>query len=223
MDWPIAPRTCSVPNACWFRSVAFAALAFAGVVFAQADVNDCRPCTITPGGKTPAFSFTFEIKKEERSVTAIHVVNSSTHAKQRLTVTADMDPIQAGQKFFFGGVDVNFDGYLDVMLITSRGVANAYADYWIYDPVKASFEPLGNYPVLKIDAAKKRLSTYERGGSAGLEHEAKEFAFVNGKLTVMREEKQEPTNQPGVFRKVVRERAGAGMKTVKTETVRAPK
>ena len=74
------------------------------------------------------------------------------------------------------------------------------------------------------DAKRKRLKSYERGGSAGLEFESKEFAFVNRKLTVMHEEKQDQVpNQPGVFRKVIRERANGAMRTVKTETVHAPR
>jgi hypothetical protein len=75
----------------------------------------------------------------------------------------------------------------------------------------------------RVDARRRRLNTYERGGSGGLIHESREYAFVEGKLILMREEKQETTTQPGVFRGVIRERGGEDMKIVKTETVRASK
>jgi hypothetical protein len=133
-----------------------------------------------------------------------------------------MAPIGKEQQFFFGGADINFDGLLDLMLITRKGVANAYAMYWLFDPKTGMFTELGTYPVFRIDTQKRRLSTYERGGSGGLIHESKEYAFLDGKLTLMREEKQEATQEPGVFRNIVRERVRGTMKTVKTETVRAP-
>jgi hypothetical protein len=119
-------------------------------------------------------------------------------------------------------VDINFDGFLDLMLVTRRGIANAYATYWLFDPKTGRFEELGTYPVFRVYAQKRLLSTYERGGSAGLIRESRDYALVNGRLTLMREEKQEATSRAGVFRKVIRERVGNIMKVVKTETVRAP-
>jgi hypothetical protein len=185
-------------------------------------VADCRPCTFSPGGSFPASSFTFDLKTlpEGRSVEAI-AVDRDSKPVQRLPV-AGMEPVSKEEQFFFGGVDLNFDGLLDLMLITRKGVANAYAEYWLFDPKTAMFTALGTYPVFRVDARKHRLSTYERGGSGGLIHESKEYAFLDGKLVVMRQEKQDATREPGVFRKVVRERIDGVMKITKTETVRAP-
>src|SRR5262249_19522652 len=153
---------------------------------APANVRDCRPCTFSPGPAIPAYSFTFELKSEgaERSVRAIQVVNQSSKASQELPVTG-MTPVGQEEDFFFGGVDINFDGFLDLMLITRRGTANAYAAYWLFDPKTGAFKPLGTYPIFRVDAAKKQLTTYERGGSGGLIYQSKEFKFVNGKLTLM--------------------------------------
>ena len=153
---------------------------------------------------------------------AIRVVNQGSKAAQRLPVTA-MEPVGKEEDFFFGGVDIDFDGYLDLMLITRRGTANAYAAYWHFDPRAGTFTSLGAYPVLRVDSNRKRLTSYERGGSGGMIYESKEFAFVEGKLTLMREEKQDATKQAGVFRRVIRERAGGVMKTVSTRTVQGRK
>jgi hypothetical protein len=133
-----------------------------------------------------------------------------------------MEPISKDEQFFFGGVDINFDGLLDLMLITRRGVANAYAEYWLFDAKTGMFTALGTYPVFRIDSQKGRLSTYERGGSAGMIHESKEYAFLDGKLTLMRDEKQEATKQPGIFRQVIRERVNGVMKITTAKTIRAP-
>ena len=98
----------------------------------------------------------------------------------------------------------------------------AYAAYWLFDPKTRMFTSLGTYPVFRVDAQKSRLLTYERGGSGGMIHESKEYAFEKGKLTLMKDEKQDATARPDVFRKVIRERVKGVMKTVKTETVHPP-
>jgi len=188
------------------------------------EVHDCRPCSFSPGDGFPKYSFTFDLKAvgDERTVEAIEVANDGDTPPQRLPVTG-MHPVGKDETFFFGGQDLNFDGLLDLMLITQRGGANATAAYWIFNPKTKVFESLGTHPVFTVDTEKKRLKTYIRGGSAGLIYEAREYAFVDQKLTLMREEKEQATSQPAVFRKVIRERAGGVMKVVKTETVRAPK
>ncbi len=252
MAWLTGRRIYSAPNACWCREggrrlpgctrlshrpplarfivprgfpllLTFLAISLArGQSPAPSNVADCRPCSFAPGAAFPAFSFTFDLKTspEGRTVEAIDVARDAKLV-QRLTVTG-MAPVGAEEQFFFGGVDLNFDGLLDLMLITRKGVANAYAQYWLFDPKTSMYTLLGTYPVFRVDTGKRRLSTYERGGSGGLIHEAKEYAFLNGKLALMLDEKQTATAQPGIFRKVVRERIGGVMKTTGTETVRAP-
>ena len=42
---------------------------------------------------------------------------------------------------------MNFDGFNDVLLATSRGVANTYADYWLFVGATGEFSYLGNYPL----------------------------------------------------------------------------
>lgn len=225
MAWRIAQHTFSAPGASWCPKVVFVMLVSASAAWGQApvpsNVRDCRPCSFSPGAKIPTYSFTFDLKTagSERSVQAIDVVNQSSKTAQRLPVTG-MAPVGQEDDFFFGGVDVNFDGLLDVMLMTRRGVANAYAVYWLFDPQSSAFTSLGTYPVFRVDPSRKRLVSYERGGSGGLIYQSREFSFVDGKLTLVRDEKQDATKQPGVFRKVVRERTDGVMKVVKTETVR---
>lgn len=188
------------------------------------EVRDCRPCSFSPGDGFPKYSFTFDLKTvgDERTVEAIEVTGDGANPTQRLPVTG-MHPVGKDETFFFGGQDINFDGLLDLMIITQRGGANATAAYWLFNPKTKTFESLGTYPVLTVDTEKKRLKNYIRGGSAGLVYEAREYSFVDQKLTLMREEKEHATSQPDAFRKVIRERVGGVMKVIKTETVRAPK
>lgn len=228
MVWGIGQRICSALSV--FCCLEFAFLAPLGVSAAwgqslgPSNVRDCRPCSFSPGGSFPAYSFTFDLKTigDERIVETIEIASQSSKVVQRLPVTG-MEPVGKEEDFFFGGVDINFDGFLDLMLITRRGIANAYAAYWLFDPKSNTFTEVGTYAVFRVDPRRRRLSTYERGGSAGLLYESREYAFLDGQLTLMREEKQEATNQVDVFRRVVRKRVGGVMKVVKTETMRAPK
>lgn len=227
MGCRIGPRICDVPSVFWYLKPALFVLLAVSAGWAQtagpALVHECRPCSFSPGSGFPAYSFTFDLKQagNERAVVAIEVASLGTTRVQRLPVPG-AEPIPNENDFFFGGVDINFDGFLDLMLITRSGVANAYAVYWVFDPKTGKFAELGAYPVFRVDAQKRLLSTYERGGSAGLIHESRDYTFLNGQLTLIREEQQRATNRVGIFRKVIRERLGNVMKVVKTETVRAP-
>ena len=187
-------------------------------------VKDCQPCTFSPGGDLPSYSFTFDLKTSngERAVEAIKVARPGSEALQTLPVSG-MEPIAQDETFFFGGVDINFDGYLDLMLVTVQGGANAQAAYWLFDPEAKTFKALGSYPMFTVDKEKQQLMTYSRGGYAGLSYDSRTYQFLHNHLTLVREEKQRPTSDPGFFLKVIRERVGGTMKTVKSEKVPAPK
>jgi hypothetical protein len=116
--------------------------------------------------------------------------------------------------------DINFDGYADLYLVTRRGAANAYAEYWRFVPESGSFEDLGVFPVFTLDANSKRLSTYERNGSAGLEYERGEYAIEASKPVLQRHEAQVASEPLGTFEKTVSVRKGAEMKAVERKTVK---
>ena len=107
-------------------------------------------------------------------------------------------------------------------MATRRGAANTYVDYWLFTPSK-SFTYLGNYPIFKVDAEHRRLSTYELGAHAGMIYEAKEYSFVREKITLMKSEKQEATAKTGVYRKTTRKRVRGVLRVVHSELVTAPR
>jgi hypothetical protein len=195
-----------------------------GQVTPPSHVKDCHPCTFSPGAGLPPYSFTFELKTNggERAVEAIKVTRPESDAPQTLPVSG-MEPIGQDETFFFGGVDINFDGYLDLMLVIDQGGANSQAAYWLFDPDTKTFKPLGTYPMFTVDKEKQQLTTYSRGGYAGLSYDSRTYRFLHNKLTLVGEEQQRPTPDPEVFLKVIRERIGDTMKTVKSEKVHVPK
>ena len=185
------------------------------------DVSDCQPCTIRVAPQGPEYSFFFDVKINpdgRRVVASVRVVRNNSEV-QELKVH-NMTPMPPNREFFFGGIDINFDGFRDLELITSRGVANSSADYWIFEPDTEKFHYLGNYPVFTLDPEKHRLKSYERGGYGGMVYTSSEYAFVDGKLELTRCEKQEATAQENVFSRVVQERVNGELKVTQRETVR---
>jgi hypothetical protein len=67
-----------------------------------------------------------------------------------------------GESFFFGGQEINFDGWLDLLFMTEQGAAKSKAESWVYDPAADRFRDFGEFPMFRVNAAYKRLSTCMR-------------------------------------------------------------
>jgi len=190
---------------------------------APALVSDCHPCTFSVGPNTPAYSFTFQIDSssgDNKAISAIVVRRGTSRESDQLAV--DMTPVAKKGKFFFGAADLDFDGYRDLVLATSRGVANTYAQYWRFAPQTGRFVPLGKYPIFTVDTAGRRLHTYERGGDGGRIYQSSEYGFVRDTLRILKSESQEATDKPGLYLKILRERDGDSLRTVRTDSIKEP-
>src|SRR5262245_57738144 len=146
-------------------------------------VADCRPCRfqIGPGLRPVGFTFEIDSSADGKAVRVIEAQPDGGISPQRLEVHA-MTPEVPGDKFFFGAVDLNRDGFLDLLIATRRGIANTYVDYWRFVPDSNRFAYLGNYPIFSMDTATHRLTTYERAGEGGREYLTREWAFRGGSL-----------------------------------------
>jgi hypothetical protein len=186
-------------------------------------VQRCDPCTIVlRDGFPPAdFRFKLETVPQGRVVKAI-VFERGGHTVQELNAPP-MTPLAEDESFFFGGQDINFDGWLDLLFMTQRGAANSKAEYWVYDPAADRFRDLGEFPMFRVDAAHKRLSTYVSNGPAGLDFEKRDYAFEDNDLVVMSEETQEPSpGRPGWYVHTVRHRTDGKLVVVLREPVKQP-
>ena len=184
-------------------------------------VERCDPCTIVLHDGTPPADFRFELEtvSQGRVVKAI-VFERDGHTVQKLDVPS-MTPLAMDELFFFGAQEINFDGWLDLLLMTERGSANAKAEYWVYDPAAGKFRDLGEYPMFRVDALHKRLSTYVSNGPAGLDFEKRDYAFEGNELILMREETQKPSpTRPGWYGHTVRRRKHGKLVVVLRQTVK---
>jgi hypothetical protein len=167
------------------------------------------------------FRFKLEAVPQGRVVKAI-VFERGGHTVQELNVPS-MTPLGQDESFFFGGQDINFDGWLDLLFMTEQGAANSKAEYWVYDPAADRFRDLGEFPMFRVDAAHKRLSTYISNGPAGLGFEKRDYAFEGNDLIVMSEETQEPLpRRPGSYVHTVRHHKDGKLVVVLRETVKQP-
>jgi hypothetical protein len=184
----------------------------------------CDPCTFEIGRSLPPYQVSFKVKTvENRKLIEDLVISplNRSDLSQTLSVHA-MTPIKQDKEFFVGSTDVNFDGYNDLFLATSRGTANTYADYWGFDPKTKKFSYLGNYPILKVENTTKTLSSYERGGSGGMIFTKNSYKFIDGVLTIIESVKQEATDQDGVYvRKTFRRKSGT-LELIGTDNIRNP-
>jgi hypothetical protein len=186
-------------------------------------VQGCDPCRISlrSGSGSADFRFTLETVPQGRVVKAIRFERNGRPV-QEMNVPS-MTPLAQGESFFFGGQDINFDGWLDVLLMTEQGAANARAEYWLYDPTTERFRDLGEFPMLRVDAAHKRLSSYVSNGPAGLDFEKREYAFQGNDLIVLSEETQKAVaGRPGSYVHTIRQRTDGKLVVVHRETVRQP-
>jgi hypothetical protein len=104
----------------------------------------------------------------------------------------EMYPIpKAANNSYFIAEDLNFDGYLDIGLLTNLAMVNSTSYYWVFNIQTRKYEALGEYQTLRLIPAKKELWTYNRGGNAGLLWSAARYKYLNGKLIAVETQQQD--------------------------------
>lgn len=122
-------------------------------------------------------------------------------------------------------IDLDYDGYADLALLGTLGMANTRSEYWRFDPAARRFVAAGEHETLTPDSAAREHTTYNRGGHAGRLWTAARLRWVDGKLVPVAEEEQ--TSLDGERYVHVRRRhhqgkmIEAGRDTVEGEELRA--
>ena len=186
-------------------------------------VARCDPCSIVLHDGTPSADFRFELETvpQGRVVKAI-VFERGGHIIQKLDVLS-MTPLAQDESFFFGGQDINFDGWLDLVLMTQKGSANAKAEYWLYDPAGDRFHDLGEFPMFRVDAVHHELTTYVSNGPAGLDFEKRDYGFEGDDLVLISEETRKPLpGRPRWYVHTVRRLKNGKLVVVLRQTIKQP-
>ena len=114
-------------------------------------------------------------------------------------------------------VDANFDGYLDLQVLTGMGVGPVVSySYWLWDKDKLKFmsdQELSGMPSPKFDKLNKTI-TSEITSGAGAHYEERVYKFLDGKLTLIKETIRTVDFEKNLFILTVKELVNNEMKVI---------
>ena len=97
---------------------------------------------------------------------------------------SDMEAPRRGSEWF-RAVDMNFDGYKDIYMLTSWGATgNESGCVWLYDPDSGRFEYSKDFAELgrfTLDPATKTIVTHSNGGMAGTVFRAAKYLIEDNR------------------------------------------
>ncbi len=126
--------------------------------------KDLGPCVYK------AITVNIEVKKianDEKLLKTLAVVNEGkTYSLQIVSGTSMLD----GDRGYVSFADINFDGYPDIAITTSFGLANLYLDYWVYDLHSHKYKYIGNHAEFELNTKLKTLSNVIKVNAAKYEN-----------------------------------------------------
>ena len=129
------------------------------------------------------------LQEGEPGVVDSIVVSVDGRPVQTLRPVENVVPVDAGLERL-STIDLDFDGYTDLALLSTIGMANSRSEYWRFDPAARRFVAAGEHETLMPDSAAREHTTYNRGGHAGRLWTAARLRWVDGKLLPVAEEEQ---------------------------------
>lgn len=124
---------------------------------------------------------------------------------------------------YFQAVDINFDGYADIKLLSWwGGTGNKGYNWWLFNPKSGTFvyqQELSGLSNPVPNPKTKEITTYSKGGMAGMVYGQETYRFDGDRLVLMRSVEQNWVDEKKHFVKVTRERKNGTMQVVKEELV----
>ena len=88
-------------------------------------------------------------------------------------------------------IDLDFDGYADLALLSTLAMANSSSQYWRFDPSTRRFVHAGEFETLTPDSATRELTHFNRGGHGGRLWTAARWRWVDTALVAVVHEEQD--------------------------------
>jgi hypothetical protein len=88
-------------------------------------------------------------------------------------------------------IDLDFDGYADLALLSYVAMANSRSEYWRFDPAARRFISAGEFETLTPDSAARELTHFNRGGHGGRMWTAARWHWADTALVRVAEEEQD--------------------------------
>lgn len=162
-----------------------------------------------------------EARTAEVNVREIEVFRGDSHQVSQRLRGCDFSHMQAPSEAldWFQAEDFNFDGYLDIYLITSWGATgNHDGCIWLYNPSTRQFEYNEDFSKIspaQVDPATKTLLEFEHGGMAGMVFEAEKYKVEDNRPILVWSESQDWDSGKKQLHCTVQQRRGIKMETVR--------
>jgi hypothetical protein len=182
-------------------------------------VKRCPPCEFQP---TPGLRYAIAFAPDaDGNVKQLEAKSLTPNNATAQTFDIDYAWSHSGD-FVLQGIDLNFDGTLDLAFGPVTDTPNETLYYWWVDTKRNALELLGSFPDLKVDAKAREIRTYEKGGHAGLLFEAKTYRWEGGKLVVTETVTQHQEPGRSDYRETTRKYEAGRVVDEKTRRVKAP-
>jgi hypothetical protein len=116
-------------------------------------------------------------------------------------------------------IDLDFDGYADLALLSYVAMANSRSEYWRFDPAARRFVPAGEFETLTPDSAAHELTHFNRGGHGGRMWTAARWRWADTALVVVAEEEQDALEAGERYVHIVRTPRGGKMVETRRDTL----
>jgi hypothetical protein len=116
-------------------------------------------------------------------------------------------------------IDLDYDGYADLALLSTVGMANSRSEYWRFDPRTRRFVNTGEMETLTPDSAAHEHTAFNRGGHAGRLWTAARWRWVDGALVAVAEEEQDALGDGERYVHVIRQARGGKMVETRRDTL----
>jgi hypothetical protein len=116
-------------------------------------------------------------------------------------------------------IDLDFDGYADLALLSYVAMANSRSEYWRFDPASHRFVPAGEFETLTPDSATRELTHFNRGGHGGRMWTAARWRWADTALVVVAEEEQDALEAGERYVHIRRQPRGGKMVEVRRDTL----
>lgn len=173
----------------------------------------------------PAYRFTIHGDPETRIATRIIITDTATNKVIQdfdvATECEDMEPRPDND--FFTLVDMNFDGYKDIGLLTSWGATgNTYTSYWLFDPRTGTFvfsKEFSGLGTETLDPKTKQITTHSNGGHAGMIFSESTYVVKDNKPVLIREVNQDYDEKKGYYIEITKEPVKGNLTVTGTKIV----
>jgi hypothetical protein len=166
--------------------------------------------------------YSFHVRRSEDSAPTAIEVTAKSELVQTLEIPDDVDTPPSGTPQL-AVEDVNGDGYADLKFLHWWGAAgNRTYFYWLFDKAsgKFTYEPhLAELSNVTPNPATHEIKTHSDSGAAGNSFTDQVYRFDGNDLVLVREIKQEWSDEKQCFYNTVAELASTGMQVVRSQCV----